>query len=872
MSDNKKHPTVLNRANIRDLIEESHLIREFAMYGCSDTPGRIIGYNPFTKKCVDITGYEGPDAPVRVPVPGGGGGGSIKKLFTDPTNILPFLKDVYLGAFDIDQIVDCATNNPGVSGLGFIVGASKSGKSVVMLLPRVSFAALAPTRIKSSIQASRQLAAYKMQHRGFFRQVADPFLDALKGLRGKAGMVAAVAIGGLGLTTAAFKNFNDMKQKEDVMTFLEWAENEAWGNESYDNWKCLGSAMVLSVALGALGRSGTNGLAKLAGKTLTAPVAIPVKIIKAITRSDAMKSMFSKTLSLSLKGTSTKNLSAFKQLQDANLVPQGAKITLDTTDGAGKLKITGLKGDIRIPADRVPEGLKKASGDGDFILRSDELTQELSQISTKVTENINKQFQGSAKAFKNSPYQKQLKIFKKILDKGGDLSAKSVNSQAFENSVELLNKMYDEAEILASKLSKVEKDLLRQKSKIKSIVNDLSTGTTLPDMKKVEAAVLKADIKEIDSVLSGLYPGASGTKAFEDVKNYFVKFKDFDLTQKELISQLELGKKALLDETGVVKGLMKDKKGNAALNDWLNTGAGQKWANSWNSFPGRKREVLKSITSQPLKNAFSKFLASEDLAIVGAASVAAVIANQPKAKIDNAAELQEVLTTMDAEIENLIFEDYLNSQGDGFDAQKMILTLISKNDPKLANYSASTQTALKEWKKAASGGDKKYVDELNDFVNRAQQGAMPSAIDLKSRLKQVVRGTITPKIQENREVTMMKQKDIRQLVSEVLNENYGKYPYHSNEPSESEPDEDYMVEWSALVDDVCDNKKKNVDGDPNTFEDVTIEVAKILVKDQDLFRDVLEAAGANKSIGVAIMQKLKTAREAKSIDKQKQTQ
>ena len=64
------------------------------------------------------------------------------------------------------------------------------------------------------------------------------------------------------------------------------------------------------------------------------------------------------------------------------------------------------------------------------------------------------------------------------------------------------------------------------------------------------------------------------------------------------------------------------------------------------------------------------------------------------------------------------------------------------------------------------------------------------------------------------------------------------------------------------------NKKKNLDGDPNTFEDVTIEVAKILVKDQDLFRDVLELAGANKSVGVEIMQQLKNAREKRNLDKE----
>ena len=77
-----------------------------------------------------------------------------------------------------------------------------------------------------------------------------------------------------------------------------------------------------------------------------------------------------------------------------------------------------------------------------------------------------------------------------------------------------------------------------------------------------------------------------------------------------------------------------------------------------------------------------------------------------------------------------------------------------------------------------------------------------------------------------------------------------------------------MVDWKALVDEVCDNKKRNLDGDPNTFEDPTIEVAKILVKDQDLFRDVLELAGSNKSVGVEILQQLKAVREKRDLGKE----
>lgn len=114
----------------------------------------------------------------------------------------------------------------------------------------------------------------------------------------------------------------------------------------------------------------------------------------------------------------------------------------------------------------------------------------------------------------------------------------------------------------------------------------------------------------------------------------------------------------------------------------------------------------------------------------------------------------------------------------------------------------------------------------------------------------------------------MSKLDIRQLVAEVLNENYGKYDYNSNEYTEDEPNEDYQVEWSAMIEEVCGPKKKNVDGDPKTFEDAAVEVAKILVKDSDLFRDVLEMAGSNKSIGVEIMQQLKAAKEKKTLDKE----
>ena len=55
MSDNQNHPIVLKKTNIKDLIAEMQLLTELSMYGCDEIPGKTIGYNPITKKCVDIT-------------------------------------------------------------------------------------------------------------------------------------------------------------------------------------------------------------------------------------------------------------------------------------------------------------------------------------------------------------------------------------------------------------------------------------------------------------------------------------------------------------------------------------------------------------------------------------------------------------------------------------------------------------------------------------------------------------------------------------------------------------------------------------------------------------------------------------------------
>lgn len=108
---------------------------------------------------------------------------------------------------------------------------------------------------------------------------------------------------------------------------------------------------------------------------------------------------------------------------------------------------------------------------------------------------------------------------------------------------------------------------------------------------------------------------------------------------------------------------------------------------------------------------------------------------------------------------------------------------------------------------------------------------------------------------QQKEVKIMNKLDIRQLVAEILNENsgqgYAQYPYGSSVNDEEEPKEDYTEEWKALSMEVIRDQTR----------ETAIRIAKILVKDLELFEDVLDLAGQNQSIGTEILSKLKQAKE-----------
>ena len=121
--------------------------------------------------------------------------------------------------------------------------------------------------------------------------------------------------------------------------------------------------------------------------------------------------------------------------------------------------------------------------------------------------------------------------------------------------------------------------------------------------------------------------------------------------------------------------------------------------------------------------------------------------------------------------------------------------------------------------------------------------------DYNFKVKRKAGGTI----QKQQEVKQMNKKEIINLVTEILNESsgqgYSNYPY-GNMHDEQETTDDYVKEWKALGVELIRDESRTT----------AVEIAKILIKDLELFEDVLDLAGQNQSVGTEILDKLKKVR------------
>lgn len=127
----------------------------------------------------------------------------------------------------------------------------------------------------------------------------------------------------------------------------------------------------------------------------------------------------------------------------------------------------------------------------------------------------------------------------------------------------------------------------------------------------------------------------------------------------------------------------------------------------------------------------------------------------------------------------------------------------------------------------------------NDFFSPfpAVQSIISSA-----QAPDVVAPKSIPKRQK--ESKTMNKNDIKSLIKEAFTDKlYGQYPYSHKMSDEDEPAPDYMETWKSFCSDVSMDKSR----------EMAISIAKMLIRDPELFQDVLELVGQKQSVGAAIL-------------------
>ena len=148
--------------------------------------------------------------------------------------------------------------------------------------------------------------------------------------------------------------------------------------------------------------------------------------------------------------------------------------------------------------------------------------------------------------------------------------------------------------------------------------------------------------------------------------------------------------------------------------------------------------------------------------------------------------------------------------------------------------------------------DKDLVSSANKVKLKAQTDAAYASNIPAEIFKSIVgsgrrKSAIVTTPTRQQESKTMNQDDIKKLIKEAFTDKvYGKYPYSHQTGEEGEPAEDYAEDWKRFcLEMVQDTSKQKA-----------IEIAKLLIKDIELFEDVLDLAGQNQSVGSEILRKM----------------
>ncbi len=993
---------IVKKRDVVDILNEARLIREFSIYGCEEKPGKVFGYNPFSDKCVDITGYTGPEAPYVSPGTEPGpekpkDGQKIGDTLSTVGGALGFLKRVYLEAFDYDEILECIENNTAFSILGPIFG-----KTMVKILPKLVIWGTKKTYEvttdsgRKKVELDNYIEQKRLKNRTFMgkwgsraAEAADLYAKVLMSYK----KLTFLGFGALGYGIANY-GFAGETGKE----FVDWVDRKTVGEESDAAWKCFFASAVLAVTAGLIIRGGAKGILALTKK---AGGSVKNAVIE-IGKTDAFRNLIGESLDAAIKKVNSKDLLIFKVLQETGQAPKNLKIVIDKGPNSVGLKLEGVSDFtdvVKIPVDEAPEALKQYAVDGKVILDPKKLSQDLTNISQEVNKTVHKLSDTNAAGMRDSDLYKRLKALRDAAKKFGAASPSTARAAAFENSSKIIIDLSARVEDSLKVLDEIHTSILKDDITVRNIINKLEDAGEVINFDSLRNKILKAEPGEVNKILNESLPGMSNDapKNFAMVEEYFKNTKDFDVLQKTTITDIELSRIALLEETGVVKNLFPGGKNEDVLTSWLNSQSGKKYKSTWDEMPGFSQRMGKYIQGRYFSGGLIRAVNEifDNAAFIGAyiggaMLLADIIWGERKEVPIDEKEKKEILRIASEVMKDIRLEYYIKD--DKVKAKELLLAVlgskkftkstlkkrtiqaiekvrknlesdtksieiidkhINRNEDTLPNKLAlsrrvqdilftifsprqekqdkqdkgkknkKTETNLMsqipegDLKKKSPfslnvNGVKTEVKFTNDYIQMGKKRfkfnhstAGDAKIDkvfsekknnvLKTQLsvnffgkriekynlteqdlqdlfltmskmnvgdpKQVSLGGKTGNIirmKDLNEVKIMNKKSLKELVTKVLNENYGQgygqYPYSSDQIDEEEPREDYAEEWKALELDVVQDKTRKV----------AIEIAKILVRDLELFNDVLDLAGQNQSVGTEILSKLKEARENKN--------
>lgn len=154
-----------------------------------------------------------------------------------------------------------------------------------------------------------------------------------------------------------------------------------------------------------------------------------------------------------------------------------------------------------------------------------------------------------------------------------------------------------------------------------------------------------------------------------------------------------------------------------------------------------------------------------------------------------------------------------------------------------------------------------YPDELDGKIYENDEWSFPFWRQIKSLVSDDKRAYDQGRSERANESTILRKiiyqkEDLSKLVREVINEfSYGKgytpYPYHSDIGRDDEPAEDFIQDWKGFeLSLVRDESRKTA-----------IQLAKVLVKDLELFGDVVDLIGQNQSVATEILKSIRKNEE-----------